>query len=390
MKRKTKRPPRSETAPAGRRLALLIGNGRVRSRNGSGFALNIQGIDKDLKSLGDVLEEPESAGFEVRSLMEPTLIQVRREIARAAQEATDDDTLIVYYSGTSTLGDDRLLYLPVVDSDIEFLEATCLDSEYVLSCLRRSKCRRQLLLMDGCHSGAFFTYNRGIPDGFCAIMSCGPEEFCYSDADGGFFTRLVVDGLKGAAADSDGDGIVTTEELFRYVRPRSKSLQIPVTPQIWTWNLPEPIPLTRIRERIFLSYRRTNATIASGLVSRLEKDGYGVWMDRSDIGGGARWRAAIEKGLQQSNAMILLLSQSALESDEVYREIARALELGKPIIPITVGAVELFGWYKDKLGSIQHIAYAEADPDHWYKPLLDALRRERRSRVQSTPAPEMR
>lgn len=206
-------PPR-----AGRRLALLIGNGKVRN-TGTGYALDIGGIENDLASLGGVLSDTESSGFEIRSLFEPTLIDVRRAIARAALDVGPDDTLLVYYSGTSTRGEDQLLYLPVVDSDINFLEATCLDSDYVLSCLRRSRSRRQVLMMDGCHSGAFFTYNRGIPDGFCAIMSCGPDELCYSDSDGGFFTRLIVEGLRGAAADLDGDGQVTTDELFRYVLP---------------------------------------------------------------------------------------------------------------------------------------------------------------------------
>ena len=182
--------------------------------------------------------------------------------------------------------------------------------------------------MDGCHSGAFFAYNRGIPDGFCAIMSCGPDEFCYSDSEGGFFTRLLVEGLRGAAADINGDGVVTTDELFRYVLPRSQKLQAPVTPQLWSWNLPEPIPLVRIRQRLFLSYLRANAATADSLVKRLEDEGYGVWIDRSDIGGGTKWRGEIEKALSESAAMILILSKSALESDEIYKEVAHAVELG--------------------------------------------------------------
>ena len=368
----------------GKRLALLIGNGKVRGRNG-GYALNIDGIDKDLASLGGVLEDDESAGFEVRTLLEPTLIDVRRAIARAALELSEDDTLLVYYSGTSALGQDNLLYLPVVDSDVDFLEATCLDSDYVLSCLRRSRSRHQLLLMDGCHSGAFFAYNRGIPDGFCAIMSCGPNEVCYSNADGGFFTRMLVDGLRGAAADADGDGTVTTDELFRYVLPRAKALDPPSTPQLWTWNLPQPIPLVRVRQRVFLSYRRSDSKVADALTHRLEQEGYGVWMDRSDINGGTRWRAEVDEGLVRADAMILLLSKSALESDEIYKEVARALELGKPIFPLCLGPVELHGWYRDKLGDLQQIFCSDDPGQEWYPKLLNALRHERRLRHPKAP-----
>lgn len=95
---------------------------------------------------------------------------------------------------------DGLLYLPASDSDIDFLEATCLDSDYVLSCMRACGSRHQVLLVDGCHAGAFFVNNRGIPDGFCSIMACEPEDLSYGDAAGGHFTRLLVEGLRGARA----------------------------------------------------------------------------------------------------------------------------------------------------------------------------------------------
>lgn len=396
-----KRPPKSSPAktnkrahagrrtvvpPASRRLAVLIGNGRVRNQDGKGFALNIPGVDKDLELLGGVLTDSECAGFEVRRLLEPKLIDVRREIARAAREVGPEDTLIIYYSGTSVLGDDKLLYLPVIDSEIDFLEATCLDSEYVLSCMRRSRSRRQLVMMDGCHSGAFFAFNRGIPDGFCAIMSCGPEEYSYCDKDGGFFTRALVDGLQGAAADADGDGTVDTDELFRYVVRVAKTFDPPATPQLWTWNLPEPIPLVKIRLRVFLCYRRVDSTVADDLVKRLERDGYAVWIDRADIRGGSRWSAEVDKALQQSDAVILLLSKSVLESDEIYRELTRAIGLGKPIIPISLEPVELHGWYKEKLGSIQHIIRTGTGEDHaWYPPLTRALRNARKAGVAAAP-----
>lgn len=378
--------PAANTAPA-RRLALLIGNARVRDGNGKGFALNIPGVDKDVASLAEVLEDSESAGFEVRRLMEPTLIDVRREIARAAIEVGPADTLLVYYSGTSMLGTDNLLYLPVSDSDINFLEATCLDSEYVLSWLRRSRGRRQLLLMDGCHSGAFFAFNRGIPDGFCAIMSCARDEYCYSDQNGGFFTRLLVEGLRGATADVDGDGVVNTDELFRYVLPRAKAQDPPTTPQVWSWNLPEPIPLTRVRLRVFFSYRRTNSQLADTIAKQLEDHGYGVWIDRADIGGGTKWRSEIDTAQQQSDAVILLLSKAALDSDEIYVEVARAVELGKPIIPLVIGTVELHGWYKEKLGGIQQISCSEKQIDaEAYGRIVAALKQTRRSRILAAAA----
>jgi hypothetical protein len=390
---KAKKPRRRQAVEkpaetASRRIALLIGNARVRNSDGKGYALDLPGIDKDLDGLGRVLGERDCGGFEIVSLMGPSLIEVRREIARVADGLGPEDALLIYYTGTSTLGRDQLLYLPVSDSDVNFLEATCLDSEYVLSVLRRCSSRRQVLLIDGCHSGAFFANNRGIPDGFCAITACGPKEVSYGDAAGGFFTRLLVEGLRGAAADADGDGVVTTDELFRYVLPRAQALSSPSTPQMWSWNLPEPVPLVRVRQRVFVSYRRADAAVADALLQRLETAGYGVWLDRSDIGGGSRWREAIEQALQQADTVIFLVSQPALESDEVYRELARAVELGKAIVPLRLDPAPLFGWFKEKLGAIQHIEYDANDPtEKWWGRLLAALRRARRTpSIQEAPA----
>lgn len=107
--------PAEDEGQTGRRLGVLIGNGKVKDTTG-GYALDIDGIDRDLESLGGILGDAETAGFEIRALLEPTLIDVRREIARAAKEVGPDDTLLVYYSGTSTLGKEGSLYLPVIDS----------------------------------------------------------------------------------------------------------------------------------------------------------------------------------------------------------------------------------------------------------------------------------
>lgn len=81
----------------------------------------------------------------------------------------------------------------------------------------------------------------------------------------------------------------------------------PTTPQLWTWNLPEPIPLVRIRQRVFLSYRRADSTVADALTATLEQSGYGVWVDRSHISDGSRWRGEIEKALTRAVAVVLLL-----------------------------------------------------------------------------------
>jgi hypothetical protein len=117
-------------------------------------------------------------------------------------------------------------------------------------------------------------------------------------------------------------------------------------------------------------------------MKRLEAGGYGVWLDRTDITGGNRWRDSIELGLNEADVVIFLISQRALESDEVYKELARAIELGKPIIPLRVDDTPLFGWYKEKLGSLQHIEIEATDESaKWWDLLADALHDVRRNQL---------
>ena len=137
------------------------------------------------------------------------------------------------------------------------------------------------------------------------------------------------------------------------------------------------MPLLRVRQRVFVSYRRANAEVADAVVARLEAASYGVWIDRSDIPGGVRWRDEIETALIAADCVLFLLSGTALQSDEVYRELARAVTLGKPIVPLRLDATPLTGWYQEQLGGINHIDY-RTDDDAWWGKLSVALQTLRR------------
>jgi len=57
----------------------------------------------------------------------------------------------------------------------------------------------------------------------------------------------------------------------------------------------------------------------------------------------SRWREEIEQALQQADAVIFLISQPRWNQDEVYRELARAIELGKAIVPLRLDQAPLYG-----------------------------------------------
>jgi hypothetical protein len=114
--------------------------------------------------------------------------------------------------------------------------------------------------------------------------------------------------------------------------------------------------------KVFLSYSHRDDALASRLTNTLESEGVRVWYGSRDILPGDNWAEKIGKALADSDAMVVLISPSALESSSVKREIEYAL--GKTdynrhrLIPVVVGGRKLlqasdFPWILKKLNVIQ-------------------------------------
>ena len=244
--------------PPAKRLALLICNGTFPNIP----EYQLVGPAKDASTLDGILSDSETCQFQVRKVVDGGLHEVRLEIARICADADVEDTIVIYYSGNGVTGKDGSFYLMVSDTEREYPFATGLDAEFILSQLRDSRCR-SVLLIDGCHSGAFFAQNRGVPNGLYAITSCGAEELCADTQEGGAFTLALAQGLRHAAADGDGDGRVSIDELHEFVKQRLSAQGHQGTPQKWVWNVPEPIYLATAPSPVFLSYAREDTAAAA-------------------------------------------------------------------------------------------------------------------------------
>lgn len=128
-------------------------------------------------------------------------------------------TLLLYYSGHARNGQ---FYLG--GSNLSFRE--------VRTFLKRSQASLRLAFLDTCGSGRFLqmrglvrerttfripALNTHMAKGEAIITSTGTRENAYEDVKlkGGIFTHFMVTGLRGAA-DHNGDGTVTLNELYSY------------------------------------------------------------------------------------------------------------------------------------------------------------------------------
>lgn len=86
--------------------------------------------------------------------------------------------------------------------------------------------------------------------------------------------------------------------------------------------------------RIFVSYSRSDGgDFADHISDHYEKEANDVFIDHKDILGGEEWSEKIKKSISNSDIVIVILTRSALKSQEVEKEILESIRQGKKVIP---------------------------------------------------------
>ncbi len=97
--------------------------------------------------------------------------------------------------------------------------------------------------------------------------------------------------------------------------------------------------------KVFISYAHKDELLAAKVVTYLEKSGLDAWYDKREIMPGDNWADKIAQGLRESDAMVVLLTANALDSESVRRDIDYALSqkpFKRRLIPVIVGDSENF------------------------------------------------
>ena len=118
--------------------------------------------------------------------------------------------------------------------------------------------------------------------------------------------------------------------------------------------------------QVFLSYSPSDESLATRVRSALEESGLQVWDASRDILPGDNWAEHISEALKHSEAMVVLLTQSSVQSPWVQREIEYALgnpAYAKRLIPVLAGDPETFPQEKIPwiLNRLSMVSLPEAD-----------------------------
>jgi len=90
-----------------------------------------------------------------------------------------------------------------------------------------------------------------------------------------------------------------------------------------------------------MSYSRRELGFVDDLVSKLEGEGYYVWLDYRVLIPGTPWKGQIDKGLNDADTVLLVVSQASLASKYVALEWQHFLDMNKRVILLIFEAVDL-------------------------------------------------
>ena len=93
-----------------------------------------------------------------------------------------------------------------------------------------------------------------------------------------------------------------------------------------------PTEATEESARVFISYASQEATVANALCDALELASIPCWLAPRDVRPGDFYADAIVQAINNCPVLVLLLSQAAVGSVHVVREIERAASKRRPII----------------------------------------------------------
>jgi TolB-like protein/Tfp pilus assembly protein PilF len=138
--------------------------------------------------------------------------------------------------------------------------------------------------------------------------------------------------------------------------------------------------------RVFVSYASPDAAVASALVESLERHGISCWIAPRDVRAGALYADAIVRAISGAKALVLVLSESAIGSPHVGKEVERASSKKRPIIAMRIDNAPLTPALEYYLSESQWVEAQSEHKESAYARLIDAIREPERAPPEISPA----
>ena len=228
-----------------KRIALLVSAGEFEDDD----IPKLPQCRKDIEALYKVLTDPSKGLFERKNVAvlfgkQATKNNIIRKLDDlAGQIESENDLVIVYFTGHGVVDPKNRSYWVTYDTDVGQLRASALPENEISDLLSDIKTTRLVTLIDSCFasatallpekSKALINVNSLYPEfsgkGRVAITaSDGNEQSLVVDDDKhpgnghSVFTYHLVNGLSGKA-DSNEDGVITVDEIWSHVKDKTST-----------------------------------------------------------------------------------------------------------------------------------------------------------------------
>ena len=244
---------------AARRLALIVATSAYED---DGLAQLVSPAH-DASALAGVLADPAIGGFAVSSVLDAPAGQISQTIEDFAAERDRDDLLLLYLSCHGLKDDQGRLYFAARDTRRDRLRSTAVSAGFVNDVLFACRSRRKVLLLDCCYSGAFargmsvkgdpsvHTSDHFDARGLVVLTASDATQYAFEGdnlvgrATPSIFTASVTGGLRTGAADIDGDGLVSVDDMYEYARRRLAEQPRVQSPRKWEFDVAGTIVVAR-------------------------------------------------------------------------------------------------------------------------------------------------
>ncbi|CCH34939.1 caspase family protein [Actinosynnema sp. NPDC047251] len=191
----------------------------------------------DAAELDRVLADPAIGAFSTELLVNTPFQRIRERIDEVFSRAGSDDLVLLYLSGHGVKDRTGKLHFAAGDTRRDLLPSTSVPAQFVREMIDHSPARKVVVWLDCCYGGAFpsgmlpraagsvdvveqLDEGRG-----CAVMTASthiqyayePDGVVRGETEPSVFTKAIIEGLRTGAADADGDGEITAQELYDFV-----------------------------------------------------------------------------------------------------------------------------------------------------------------------------
>jgi uncharacterized protein YraI len=135
--------------------------------------------------------------------------------------------------------------------------------------------------------------------------------------------------------------------------------------------------------RLFISYAHVDKPIVQDwIVSKLLAGGHDVWFDARLIAG-QKWKQQLGDEIKRSDALVYCITPESIASEWCQWELAKAVDLSKPVIPVLLQARTQL---PDQLKKVQYVDFSEGPTGDAVARLMGGLQNLSLSQIPPPPA----